>query len=614
MKNVWKFIVDSFHEYLKKPLIFVWKFIVDSLIFVLSPTRCLAAFLKSKKPKDEVRDFIIKLNWGYLIITLIVAFFVGIIGQCKTDNELIIFIIALCGYYALSRVNEVFIAFIQDATSHLKKTEHSSSLKYFERIPLAMRSYLELIVLYGIITFVLYSLLPSSMSCGGKICCDLTMCQAIYYSGVTITTLGYGEITPSHFISQFMAIYEVINGFSLIVVSFAVYVSRSISDEEYKKSDDDASCACCKFGTVHWNRNKVKYMETMNIFMNFYKQPENKLTYNFLCLIKHMENQKDFCEFLIDNEFKLSESAVIEVKPQFSDQAGSIPDGKILLRTNDDRECHLFFENKTHRMKLDKAQLERHLETHCQNENALLLVITPRDNDKGIVDSLNEQYDNKILFKTWHQVADKLEHLPSFLAKQFVEYLCWEFEYMNKIISTEINYCCDYFKTNIHLRIQSILRKMSDIEFAKYGLSDVKSYWDDEYGRMGKKFLGFKRKKYGQWFFYGIYYNTKNHGISFIKKGVPELAFFFDIDPKNREKLLQNDDFKRALGNLETLGFEENLTKTRTTNEWRLLFKRVPLTELGNFSYPDVKKRFEEILSQLRNEEAFYQEMMAPPE
>jgi hypothetical protein len=170
---------------------------------------------------------------------------------------------------------------------------------------------------------------------------DFTIWQAIYYSGVTITTLGYGEITPCHFISQLMAIFEVNNGFSLIVVSFTVYVSRSISEQEYKQSDDDASCACCKFGTVHWNRNKVKYMTTTNIFMNPYEQPENKLTYNFLCLIEHMENQKVFCEFLIDNKFELSELPVIKVKSQPSDQASSRPDGKISLRTSDDRECLL---------------------------------------------------------------------------------------------------------------------------------------------------------------------------------------------------------------------------------------------------------------------------------
>ena len=90
-------------------------------------------------------------------------------------------------------------------------------------------------------------------------------------------------------------------------------------------------------------------MATTNIFRNSYEQPENKLTYNFLCLIEHMENQKAFCEFLIDNKFKLSESADVEIELQ-PYKAGSIPDGKISF---DNGKYLLFFENKTHRIKLD---------------------------------------------------------------------------------------------------------------------------------------------------------------------------------------------------------------------------------------------------------------------
>ena len=98
-----------------------------------------------------------------------------------------------------------------------------------------MKSYIELIVLYGVISFTL-NFFYQVMSCGcDSSSCTLSMWQAIYYSGVTVTTLGYGEIIPSSFSTQLMAIYEVISGFSLIVVSFAVYVSRSISGEEYKK-------------------------------------------------------------------------------------------------------------------------------------------------------------------------------------------------------------------------------------------------------------------------------------------------------------------------------------------------------------------------------------------
>jgi voltage-gated potassium channel len=223
MDNACKFVVKSYRKD-KKSILF----------FLLSPTFFIAAFTKDKKEtKEDVRKFLIRRNWQYFCIAPLLAltiYAIRLIAGCGIAQWLI----TLGGLYAFSRVNEIFIAFVKDATSHLRKMEHSSNLKYYERIPLAMRSYIELIILYGVIAFVLHSLFHS-MSCGDDSAnCALNMWQAIYYSGVTITTLGYGEITPNDFMSQLIAIYEVINGFSLIVVSFAVYVSRSVSSEEYK--------------------------------------------------------------------------------------------------------------------------------------------------------------------------------------------------------------------------------------------------------------------------------------------------------------------------------------------------------------------------------------------
>lgn len=202
------------------------------LFFLFSPSLLAASYSKSKKQtKDEVRDFIIAKNWHYFLFAPVLVLIVGVSSLFGISHWLV----AIGGLYAFSRVNEIYIAFVKDATSHLRNEEHSSSLKYHERIPLAMKSYIELIVLYGVISFALH-FFYEVMNCGcGSGACSLNIWQAIYYSGVTITTLGYGEITPNSISTQLMAIYEVINGFSLIVVSFAVYVSRSISGEEFKK-------------------------------------------------------------------------------------------------------------------------------------------------------------------------------------------------------------------------------------------------------------------------------------------------------------------------------------------------------------------------------------------
>jgi len=58
---------------------------------------------------------------------------------------------------------------------------------------------------------------------------------------VTITTLGYGDIHPnSTFYDipiQVASSAEVINGFILIIVSFTIYVSKSLEAQEYNSDE-----------------------------------------------------------------------------------------------------------------------------------------------------------------------------------------------------------------------------------------------------------------------------------------------------------------------------------------------------------------------------------------
>jgi hypothetical protein len=59
-------------------------------------------------------------------------------------------------------------------------------------------------------------------------------------------------------------------------------------------------------------------MAWTNVFLNSYKQPENKLTYNFLCLVEHMPQQRQFCEFLTDGRIKLESNPIEEIQTVFS--------------------------------------------------------------------------------------------------------------------------------------------------------------------------------------------------------------------------------------------------------------------------------------------------------
>ena len=52
---------------------------------------------------------------------------------------------------------------------------------------------------------------------------------SVYFSGTTISTLGYGEYLPVHWISRFLALYEVFSGLFLVVMAIAIYLSRAIN-------------------------------------------------------------------------------------------------------------------------------------------------------------------------------------------------------------------------------------------------------------------------------------------------------------------------------------------------------------------------------------------------
>lgn len=103
-------------------------------------------------------------------------------------------------------------------------------------------------------------------------------------------------------------------------------------------------------------------------------------------------------------------------------------------------------------------------------------------------------------------------------------------------------------------------------------------------------FPHFQKNAYGQWLSCGIYYDTKDHGIRFKKKGVPELAFFLDMWPEKAKNL--SPEIKNAFKNLVSKsdnGFEENTEGKITQNRWRVLFKRIPLTEIASLDPQSLK-------------------------
>ncbi|WP_164091436.1 two pore domain potassium channel family protein [Poseidonibacter lekithochrous] len=137
--------------------------------------------------------------------------------------------------YLFSRSIEIFYAFGKDAFDRLNKSRPNTALKFHERIKLALRSYIELIINYALlyyfitVVFFIYELKLPFINL-------IHVFDSLYYSSLIVTTIGFDVIKPIHEITKFLTFFEVLNGMILVVVSFTIYVSRSIEDKESKEN------------------------------------------------------------------------------------------------------------------------------------------------------------------------------------------------------------------------------------------------------------------------------------------------------------------------------------------------------------------------------------------
>ncbi len=145
------------------------------------------------------------------------------IAQFNIAYKCLLYIISL---FVVARSIEIFISFLTDAISKLNNEPSNSNLTYGDRLKLAFRSYLELIVNFATFTLLLR---PEHISSS----CEqmMNMADALYFSASTITTLGYGDYSPNVWFLKILAVFQVLVAFSLIVVSFTIYTSKAISKD-----------------------------------------------------------------------------------------------------------------------------------------------------------------------------------------------------------------------------------------------------------------------------------------------------------------------------------------------------------------------------------------------
>ncbi len=189
--------------------------------------------LESENGKELVTEEIKRYNSYYLKITLTLALLAGMFfnqnyyhQECfKYLGYLVCFLFGWLIFF--SRAFEIFKAFLDDAVEKLNGSQSSSNLSYGDRLRLAFNSYIELMVGFG----VLYYVLPSECFKGSITPFSFSnIIEAIYFSGITMATVGYGDVSPAHWLTQALVVFQVFCGLTLALVSFTVYTTLALSE------------------------------------------------------------------------------------------------------------------------------------------------------------------------------------------------------------------------------------------------------------------------------------------------------------------------------------------------------------------------------------------------
>jgi hypothetical protein len=126
----------------------------------------------------------------------------------------------------VSRAVEIFYAFYYDALEKLDElATHRSTLTKADRVKLAAQSYAEVSVCFAIF----FQSMPQnwfSNPPSGPYRFWVTMpFDWLYFSWVTITTTGYGDITPKSAVARGVSMIEIAFGLMLIVFAVGTYLS-----------------------------------------------------------------------------------------------------------------------------------------------------------------------------------------------------------------------------------------------------------------------------------------------------------------------------------------------------------------------------------------------------
>jgi hypothetical protein len=193
------------------------------LRFFLSPTRFVIDCLKQERPGLVPVWSLLFPAAALVIIPVFLLWKPHPLSWPLTWREWLIMLLLFCVPW--SRVVEIPWAFLGEANQRLAGKRARIPLPVNKRLRNLLFSYFELVVDFA----VLYFLLPDGSFRFGTVAFQQVrfhgFFQAIYFSAMTITTTGYGDIAPQRWASQFLCMTEPVAGLVLVALGIGSYIA-----------------------------------------------------------------------------------------------------------------------------------------------------------------------------------------------------------------------------------------------------------------------------------------------------------------------------------------------------------------------------------------------------
>jgi voltage-gated potassium channel len=202
---------------------------VSHLCWLISPTRKFIDIWKVRGNECHRGSALRRWSLGLFLVELVAcgALICVFPHQAEVEGSWFAYLLL---YYAFSRICEIAYAFYRDGLS----VEKTSDLEPSDRIRMAMRSYYGLAFNFAL----LYYFMPiSGLFKAGDIGCLQSFFEAFYFSGVTLATLGYGDVVPVHMMSRSLALLEVFIGILILTVAVSGYIGRLNSKNDRTTSE-----------------------------------------------------------------------------------------------------------------------------------------------------------------------------------------------------------------------------------------------------------------------------------------------------------------------------------------------------------------------------------------